>query len=562
MNSEILFSIFKLLAGIGLFILATYLLEESLKNLAGRKFKLFIHRITKSTIGAVSGGALVTAFLQSSSMVSVLVLSFVGAGVLTMKNAMAVILGANLGTTIDSWLVATVGFTVNIEMITYPVVFIGGVLLIFFRKRSTIRYIAWFLFGFSLMFIALGFMKSAMEVQVNAFDFSAYSGMPSIIFLLIGLVITLITQSSSVTMAITLAALHTGVIEFLPAAAIVIGSETGTTFKILLSAVGGNASKKRVALGNFLFNAFLTVLAFSALKPIVLMITDVFKITDPLIGLVTFSTFINLVSIILFLPFLDRFTKFLERFYKRTDATVAAFLGHASADDPDSALTLFRKETAYFLHCSMIFNLELFDIDAQALKDNSDFKEIDEKKKFYSMPANEKYEFLKLLQGELQLFYLDLRIKINGEQADELNCLITTVRSSMHAAKSMKDVTTNMSNLRQSSKNIKFDFFVGHKNYTADLYARLNDLIRTVDIEKFEKLRTIYDEITKNYMLSLNSFYEKAHGSVLEDLDITTTMNFNRELFTSNKAILVAVKDLVLAPKDAAEFNEIFVYQT
>ena len=107
---EILNLIFKLAAGVGLFLFAMYLLEESLKNLSGRNFKLFLQRTTKNRVGAVAGGAVVTGVLQSSSMVSLMVLAFVGAGVFTMKNAMAIILGANLGTTLDSWLVATLGF--------------------------------------------------------------------------------------------------------------------------------------------------------------------------------------------------------------------------------------------------------------------------------------------------------------------------------------------------------------------------------------------------------------------------------------------------------------------
>ena len=116
--------IFKLFAGIGLFLFAMYLIEESLKNLSGRNFKLFLQRSTKNRIGAVVGGAIVTGALQSSSMVSLMVLAFVGAGVFTMKNAMAIILGANLGTTLDSWFVATLGFKTNIEVIAYPAVFI------------------------------------------------------------------------------------------------------------------------------------------------------------------------------------------------------------------------------------------------------------------------------------------------------------------------------------------------------------------------------------------------------------------------------------------------------
>ena len=164
--------IFKLFAGVGLFLFAMYLLEESLKNLSGRNFKLFLQRTTKNRIGAVTGGAVVTAVLQSSSMVSLMVLAFVGAGVFTMKNAMAIILGANLGTTLDSWLVATLGFKVDIEVAAYPAVFVGGLLLILFGNRKTIKYIGYFLLGFGLLFIGLSFMKMAMEGQVKTFDFS------------------------------------------------------------------------------------------------------------------------------------------------------------------------------------------------------------------------------------------------------------------------------------------------------------------------------------------------------------------------------------------------------
>src|SRR5687768_11616331 len=125
---DIFIQVLKLFAGIGLFLFAMYLLEESLKNLSGRKFKLFLQRTTKNRIGAVAGGAVVTGVLQSSSMVSLMVLAFVGAGVFTLKSALAIILGANLGTTLDSWLVATLGFSNNVEVIAYPVVFLGGLL--------------------------------------------------------------------------------------------------------------------------------------------------------------------------------------------------------------------------------------------------------------------------------------------------------------------------------------------------------------------------------------------------------------------------------------------------
>lgn len=554
--------IFKLAAGIGLFLLAMYLLEESLKNLSGRNFKLFLQRTAKNKVAAVAGGAVVTGVLQSSSMVSLMVLAFVGAGVFTMKNAMAIILGANLGTTLDSWLVATLGFKMEIEVVAYPIVFVGGLLLILFGNRKTMKYISFFLIGFSLLFIGLSFMKTAMEDQVKAFDFSRYNEMSTVVFLIIGFIITSLVQSSSVTMALTLSALHAGAITFPAAAAIVLGSETGTTIKILIGSLGGNASKKRVALGNLFFNIFLTVLAFTLLKPILFMITDGFRITDPLIGLVTFSTLINLVSIIIFLPFLQPFAKFLEKFFKETDSSAAAFIGNADTNEPETALDLFRSETEYFIHNSMLYNLALFNIDTEPLGEHPVFKNINEKRKYYSKTMEEKYEFLKQLQGELQSFYLSLRTKVKADQNPLLGQLISSVRSSMHAIKSMKDIGSNITNLRRSSTDIKFNLFQQQKAETEELYQKLNELMVAGKKPDLEKLQSIFTTIQDNYSSALNNFYKEAQDSNIEDLDITTVINFNRELFTSNKAIFISIKDFLLEENDAQHFNEIPVYKT
>lgn len=556
------YHILKLSAGIGLFLFAMYLLEESLKNLSGRSFKLFLQRITKNAIGAVTGGALVTGILQSSSMVSFMVLAFVGAGVFTMRNAMAIVLGANLGTTLDSWVVATLGFNMDIEVVSYPAVCVGGLLLILFGSRKTYKYISYFLFGFGLLFIGLSFMKTAMEAQVKVFDFSQYAAMSLAFFLLIGFIITVLVQSSSVTMALTLSALHVGAISLPIAAAIVLGSQTGTTIKIMLGAIGGNASKKRIVLGNFLFNVFVTFFAYLLLSPILFLITELFKVKDPLIGLVLFSTIINLFSIIIFLPLLDKFTHFLERFFKESAGSVTAFIRHATIAEPITALDLFRRETNYFIHNSMLFNLELFQIDTHYITKNSNYESINEKNKFFIKTIEEKYDFLKQLQGELQVFYLELRPKLQSEQYSDINQLISAVRSSMHSVKSVKDIGTNITNLRHSSKDIKYNFFMHNKQETEALYRQFNGLINHEMSSTFDNLQYIFNSIEGNYTSALNNFYTEAQNAPLEKIDITTIINFNRELFTSNKAMLMAVKDFLLKEKQAQEFNEVPVYKT
>jgi phosphate:Na+ symporter len=559
---EILTNVFKLSAGIGLFLFAMYLLEDSLKNLSGRNFKIFLQRITKNRIGAVTGGVIVTGVLQSSSMVSLIVLAFVGAGVFTMKNALAIILGANLGSTFGNWFVATIGFKVNIEIIAYPAVCLGAVLLVLNGKRESIKNIAYLIFGFGLLFISLSFMKIAIEDQVKLFDFSKYRHMPLVFFIFIGFIITLLVQSSSVTMALTLTALNASVIDILPAAAIVLGSETGTTIKMLVGAIGSNSAKKRIVFGNLFFNVCLTILAFIFLRSILYLITNVLTISDPLIILVAFSSLINLFSIIIFLPFLDYFVWLLEKLIKETNSSIAAFIGEASIRDTETALDLFQKETAYFINNCMLFNLDLFKIDTSLFHDNLNFENSNEKRRFDTKSSEEKYEFLKKLLGEIHVLYVDLRLKLQGEQSVKVNRLISSVRSAMYSVKSIKDIGTNISNLQNSSKDIKFDFFLQHKREIEKLYTELNGFMKLNHTGSFEALKAAFNDIEHNYSLALNDFYSNAQKAPISDLDITTAINFNRELFTSNKAILMSVKDFILGEKQAEEFNEIPVYRT
>jgi phosphate:Na+ symporter len=400
-------------------------------------------------------------------------------------------------------------------------------------------------------------MKTAMEAQVKSFAFAQYAEMPSIIFLAIGFLLTLLVQSSSVTMALTLTALHTGAVTFPIAAVIVLGSETGTTIKLLLSGIGGTASKKRVVLGNLLFNITLTILAFVLLKPILRLITDILDIRNPLIGLVTFSSLINLCSILLFLPLLDPFAKFLEKFFKDTDATVAGFIGNANISEPQTSLDLFRMETTYFLHNAMLLNLEQLDIETNWIISKAEFKRINDSKKFHLKTTTEKYEFLKLLQGELQMFYVALRTKLDEDDYAELNQLVSSARSSMYSVKSLKDMNSDISNLLRSSKNIKFDFFTLRKNQTEDLYKLLNTIIEKPEQISYDALDTVLNDVQNNYTLALNHFYEEVQNNDIEGIDTTTIINFNRELYSSNKGMVMAVKDLLLNENEAEVFNDV-----
>ena len=162
----------------------------------------------------------------------------------------------------------------------------------------------------------------------------------------------------------------------------------------------------------------------------------------------------------------------------------------------------------------------------------------------------------------MQILYEDLRFKLQGENNLLINRLISAVRSAMYSVKSMKDIASNISNLQNSSKDIKFEYFMEHKKEVQKLYDVLNSYMYQQVNGDFEALKNVFNDIESNYTLSLNNFYTKAQTVSLLDLDITTAINFNRELFTSNKALLMAVKDFLLDEKQAEQFNEIPIYKS
>ena len=241
------------LAGLMLFLLAMSLVEEAVHALAGRRFKTLIAENTSSPLRGIFSGTVATAVLQSSSVVSLMMLAFVGARVVAMRQALLVVFGANLGTTATGWIVATIGFKLDLESLALPLLALGGLLHLVVPRRALAQ-TGRLVLGIGLLLLALTFMKDAVE-SISAFiEPEVLWGFSVFEFLLFGTLFSAVMQSSSATMVITLSLLNAGVIELESAAALIIGADLGTTSTVLLGALGGTANKKRLAMGHFLFN--------------------------------------------------------------------------------------------------------------------------------------------------------------------------------------------------------------------------------------------------------------------------------------------------------------------
>ncbi|PKP32746.1 MAG: Na/Pi cotransporter [Bacteroidetes bacterium HGW-Bacteroidetes-16] len=250
-----------LIGTLGLFLYGMKLMSESLQKVAGNKMRQILAAMTSSRIKGVFTGLLVTTTIQSSSATTVMIVSFVNAGLISLIASIGVIMGANIGTTVTAWIIALLGFKVSLSFLSLPL--IGLSFPLFFSKNSVRKSWGEFIIGFAILFIGLQFLKESVpDINNNpdALNFlSSFTdlGFGSVlIFILVGTLLTIVIQSSSATMALTLVMCYNGLIPFELAAAMVLGENIGTTVTANIAAVVANVSAKRAARAHFIFNIF------------------------------------------------------------------------------------------------------------------------------------------------------------------------------------------------------------------------------------------------------------------------------------------------------------------
>lgn len=247
------------LGSMGLFLYGMKIMSEGLQKLAGDKLRSILTAMTKNRVMAVFTGVFITAIIQSSSATTVMVVSFVNAGLLTLAQSISVILGANIGTTLTAWLISVFGFKVDISLFSLPIMAIAIPLI--FSKKSSRKSLGEFIFGFAFLFMGLASLKAnvpdlAQNPEMLQF-ITNYTDMgfgSIVLFLFVGAILTVVVQSSSATMAITLIMCAQGWISYEIAAALVLGENIGTTFTANIAALTANTSAKRAALSHLLFN--------------------------------------------------------------------------------------------------------------------------------------------------------------------------------------------------------------------------------------------------------------------------------------------------------------------
>ena len=551
--------LWRLAAGLGLFLFGMHQLEQALTQLAGRSFKKFLRQYTAKPLRGVLAGALSTAALQSSSVVSLIVLAFVGTGIISLASALGIVFGSNLGTTMTGWIVATVGFKLDIEALALPLIAIGGLGVVWSATGTRRAGLSHFVAGLGLMLMGLEFMKSGALVATEMFDPSALAGYPLIVFLLAGLLLTAVIQSSSATIMITLSALYAGAIPLESAAAIAIGADLGTTITALLGSLAGSASKKRVAVGVVLFNVVADTIAFIGLVPLLKLITGVFAISDPLFALVAFHSTFNLIGILIFLPLIPLLSRWLDRRFGEEETPLLRHITSTETAVPEAALENMTRETLRLIDQAAALNQVTLGLPP----DHTFYDSHDDRKGVCVFEDEIDYERcyaeIKQIEGAILRYALVLQTQaLEADESERLSQIIPAIRNAVQAAKSMKDVHGDLE-LFRGSVNDRFNAYFGQFREAAREFYENLDTLRKADIPalRFEALVEIKSKAESIHHRMRHRIYDEVSRGELSEVEVSTLLNVNRELLVANQCLASALADVLLNMDSASDFASI-----
>ncbi|MFN9596347.1 MAG: Na/Pi cotransporter family protein [Bacteroidota bacterium] len=527
-----------LLAGIGAFLFGMQLMEHRLRSLAGREFKLFVKRSSGTLWRSLFSGAIVTAALQSSSMVSLLVMSLAGAGVIGLQSGIGLLLGANIGTTITGWLVSTMGLKFDLATLAYPLLALGGLFAVF-SKEGKWRAIAAVVFGLALIFTGIGMMRdsfASFSEHASELNLQAHS---HAWFLICGLVVAAVLHSSSATVALALTSLSAGVVSLEQSMLLVIGADMGTTATAALATLKANAIKKRVGWSQVFFNVFSALMAWLML-PIYVSLSKTFDgYFDSTMILAAFHTSMNVVGIFLFIPLIPVFSKKMESWIKADADSLTVSIHDSNPLESQSAIEALDAESHKFFSRTLSLLREFFNLD-----DGTPSRHV------RSYPDLKKYE------NEIALFGIRVQAnQLTEREAKTLENSLTSIRNAAISAKDVKDILHNIDELRSSASDELFGFYQSITHCQKEFYNNVEEAFQLHGSDRQESLVRLKTIAADVHRLAAQDVYRLFSNKDHQDISVPSLLNLVRAINNSNESLLRAIEPELEMPSDRRNGN-------
>ena len=467
-----------IVAGIAIFLIGMVFMEDGFKLFSGGILEKVLEKSTKTVPKAVATGFFATAIVQSSSLLTIIVISFLSAELISLSGAIGVIFGSNIGTTTTAWIVSAFGVKIKIAHYAMPMLIFGVIFR--FNDNKSYQGLGNVLVGLGFVFLGIGYMKDGFEhlkegLDLAQFAIDGYLGV--LVYIFIGAVATVVIQSSSATMALIITALATGQIEYTNALALAIGANIGTTVTAIIGSLSSNANGKRLAVAHFIFNivtGFIAILFLYQLADIVDYLSVLIGIgeTDYAMKLALFHTIFNIIGVLAVSPFTNRLVKFLKGLFKEAKQEIqrAQYLDSVVTVIPEAAIKSLHKEVSHLYDDTTDALIQALSLNKNHIygKDNNDLDSIIEKS--HEMVDINTHEFydkkIKYLYSDIITYASISQENMDIEQSEIASALKVACRQIVETIKDSHEI----------QKNIKL--YINHKN--EDIRLEYNFLRTTI----------------------------------------------------------------------------------
>lgn len=441
-------------AGVAIFLFGMLSLEQGFQTFTGGTLERILQRATSNRLKSLGFGVVSTTLMQSSSLVSVITISFLSAGLIPLAAGIGIIFGANLGTTTGAWLIAGFGLKVKLSAYAMPMLVFGIVLV--FQSSKKLKGIGYILAGLGFLFLGIQYMKDGFEAFKDTIDLaslavSGYKGL--FIFAGIGVLATVIMQSSHATLVLIITALAAGQVTYENALALAIGANVGTTITAIIGSLSANESGKRLAGAHLIFNMVTGIIAIAMIYQLVALVDWTaarlgIADNDYTLKLAVFHTIFNLIGIIVMLPFVNPLVNFLQRVIpeKRPEVDQPKYLSSASAEYPDTAVEAVRKETLRLYESAIRTIIDALGLKSADIFSHEDLeKHVAARQRVSDYDVDSQYEkHIKPIYSAIVAFISETAFSRRDEENSMLQWLRDANREIVEAVKDTKHLRKNL----------------------------------------------------------------------------------------------------------------------
>ena len=557
-----------IIAGIAIFLVGMIFMEDGFKLFTGGMFEKYLEKSTNSMPKAIGTGFLSTTLVQSSSLISVIIISFLSAELISLSSAIGVIFGSNIGSTTTAWIVSSLGVKINIAHYAMPLLVFGVIFKL--NKNKTYQGFGNIIIGLGFVFLGIGYMKEGFEALKDGLDLAQYAMdgyLGVLVYIFIGAVATVIIQSSGATMALIITALATGQIEYVNALALAIGANVGTTVTAFIGSLSSNANGKRLAVAHFIFNmvtGFIAIVFLYQLADLVDIVSMKIGIgaEDYAMKLALFHTIFNIIGVLAVSPFTSRLVIFLKGLFNKDEEDVsrARYLDNVVIEVPEAAINALQKEVSHLydnstevlshalsLHRHTYIGMgdeisEVVKVSVKQIDTNID--------KFYDKK-------IKSLYGDIINYATISQENMSVEDKNKIYALKIACRDIVEAIKDVKELQKNINKFIKSKNNdIKAEY-----NYLREEIAKTLDGIHTLknhhdDFEVLAKIKILEDNLNKLDMIQNGRIDHLIREHKIDAKMATSLINDSSFAYDISKKLISVATILWIKNEDIRELGE------